>query len=45
MWLKVIALISQSPGITVSSNDISVTGRFGSEFKIKMMPDLSRWYE
>ena len=61
MWLKVIALICQSPGITVSgndifvpgrfgpetvlSNDISVTGRFGSEFKIKMTPDLFRWYE
>ena len=30
---------------TVFSNDISVTGRFGSEFKIKMMPDLSDWNE
>ena len=45
MWLHVAALICQSPGITVSSNDISVTGRFGSEFKIKMMPDLSDWNE
>ena len=45
MWLHVAALICRSPGITVSGNDISVTGRFGSEFKIKMTPDLSRWYE
>jgi len=45
MWLHVAALICQSPGITVSSNDISVTGRFGSEFKIKMMSDLSDWSE
>ena len=45
MWLHVAALICQSPGITVSSNDISVTGRFGSEFKIKMMSDLSDWNE
>ena len=45
MWLHVAALICQSPGITVSSNDISVTGRFGSEFKIKMMSDLSNWNE
>ena len=43
--LHVAALICQSPGITVSSNDISVTGRFGSEFKIKMMSDLSDWNE
>ena len=45
MWLHVAALICQSPGITVSSNDISVTGGFGSEFKIKMMSDLSDWNE
>ena len=45
MWLHVAALICQSPGIAVSSNDISVTGRFGSEFKIKMMSDLSDWSE
>ena len=31
--------------VPVFSNDISVTGRFGSEFKIKMMPDLSDWAE
>ena len=31
MWLKVIALICQSPGITVSGNDIFVPGRFGPE--------------
>ena len=43
MWLHVAALICRSLGITVSGNDISVTGRFGSEFKFEMMPDLSDW--
>ena len=43
MWLHVAALICRSPGITVSGNDISVTGRFGTEFKFEMMPDLSDW--
>ena len=45
MWLHVAALICRSPGITVSGNDISVTGRFGTEFKFEMMPDLSDWNE
>ena len=45
MWLHVAALICRSPGITVSGNDISVTGRFGTEFKLEMKPDLSDWNE
>ena len=45
MWLHVAALICRSPGITVSGNDVSVTGRFGTEFKFEMMPDLSDWNE
>ncbi len=45
MWLHVAALIFESPGITVSGNDISVTGRFGTEFKLEMKPDLSDWNE
>ena len=37
MWLRLAALIHQNPGITVSGNDISVTGRFGSEFKLSLI--------
>ena len=43
MWLHVADLICRSPGITVSENGVSVTGRFGTEFEFEMKPDLSGW--
>ena len=43
MWLHVVALICQNPGITVSGNDVFVTGRFSTEFKFEMTPDHSDW--
>lgn len=43
-WLYVSALVSRSPGIIVSGNEVCVSGRFGSEFKFEMMPNLSDWF-
>jgi hypothetical protein len=43
MWLNVIFLICNKHEITISGNNISVIGKFGSEFKFEMMPDLSDW--
>ena len=43
MWLNVIFLIFNKHEITISGNKISVIGKFGSEFKFEMMPDLSDW--
>jgi len=43
MWLVVASLIVQNPNITVSGNEISVTGRYGSQFKFEINSNYTNW--